>query len=125
MKYYTFTSTTTFFVVKSITSHKFNLSAFISAENIILKVLLLISLLIYRVMSSSLFIYKFYKKLYFIIANFYMRYALLSKFQVYNKIIYIINVLFIIFMQNFYKKIYNKKKLIIFTLNKIFNFSIN
>ena len=32
--------------------------------------------------------------------------------------------LFIIFMQNFYEKFYNKKKSIIFILNKIINFSI-
>ena len=32
--------------------------------------------------------------------------------------------LFVIFMQNFYKKFYNKKKRVIFTLSKIFDFSI-
>ena len=52
-----------------------------------------------------------------------MRYTLL------NKIRFIITrftiILFIIFMQNLYEKFYNKKKLINFLLNKIFDFSIN
>ena len=73
-------------------------------------------------MLFSLFIYKFYKKLNFIIANLYTRYALLNKFII---IYIIIIVLYIIFMQNLYKMFYNKKKSIIFTLNKIFNFLIN
>ena len=74
-------------------------------------------------MSSLLFIYKFYKKSYFTIANLYIRYALLSKFQRII-IIYIINILFIIFIQNLYKR-FNKKKLIIFILSKINDFSFN
>ena len=44
-----------------------------------------------------------------------MRYALLSKFR------YIIKILFIIFIENFYKR-FNKKKLIIFISSKIYNF---
>ena len=47
-----------------------------------------------------------------------MRYVLLSKLQTRNKIIRIIIMLFIIFMQNFYEKFYNKKKRVIFILVK-------
>ena len=86
IKYFTHITITFIFAAKSITFHKFNLSTFISAENIILKILLLISLLIYRAISSLLFIYKFYKKSYFTIAIFYMRYVSLSKTQTRNKI---------------------------------------
>ena len=63
-------------------------------------------------------IYESYKKSYFTIADLYMLYALLNKPRVRNKIIRIIIVLFIIFMQNLYKKFYDNEKLIIFTSNK-------
>ena len=66
------------------------------------------------------------------IADLYMRYALLSKFLFIitrislsrSKITRIIIMLFIIFMQNLYEKFYNKKKRVIFILNKILDFSI-
>ena len=93
-----------------------------NANNTLLKTLT-ISFFIYQAISSSSFIYKLYKRLYFIIVNLYMRYALLNKF-LFNKITRIIIMFFVIFMQNLYEKFYNKKKRIIFTLNKTLNFSI-
>ena len=47
-----------------------------------------------------------------------MRYVLLSKSQTRKKIIRIMIILFIIFMQDLYEKFYNKEKIIIFTSNK-------
>ena len=94
IKYFTHIIIALIFAAKNITSHKFNLSALIFTESIILKALSSTSLSVYRAMLSLLFIYKFYKKLYFIIADLYMRYILLSKFI----IIRIMIVLFIIFI---------------------------
>ena len=84
-------------VTKSIASYKFNLSTFAPIETLT-------------------FIYELYKKSYFTVADLYIRYALLSKFQVRSKITRIIIMLFIIFMQNLYKKkFHNKEKSVIFT----------
>ena len=71
-------------------------------------------------MSPSPPIYEPYKKPYFTIADLYIRYAPLSKFQIRNKVTRIITILFIISMQNLYEKFHNKEKLIIFTSNKPF-----
>ena len=102
--------------------YKFNLLTLVFIESIIFKAIIIIetSLLIYRFVLFLSFIYMLYKKLYFTIVNLYIRYALLSKFIV----IRIIIMLFIIFIQNLYKKFYNKKKRVIFISNKIFDFSI-
>ena len=108
------------FVIKSLTPHDFNLSTLIFIENITFKItkavefsLSLIissttSFFIYRVVLSLSFAYKLYKKLYLIIADLYMRYTLLNKLR-YITIIRIINVLFIMFIQNLYKR-FDKKK---------------
>ena len=118
-------ATTFFFVAKNISSHKFNLSTFVFVESIILKVTIIIetSLLFYRFVLFSSFTYQLYKKLYFTIVDLYMRYTSLNK-PLFNKITRIIIVFFIIFMQNLYEKFHNKKKRIIFIINKILNFSI-
>ena len=110
------------FVVKSITSYKFNLSTLIHIENIFSKTSIIITPpLVYRAISPFLFIYKIIiLKTYLIIINLYIRYILLIKFIITRIII----MLFIIFTQNLYKKFHNKKKLIILTSNKIFKFSI-
>lgn len=112
------------FAAKSITSHKFNLLTFISAESIAAELFLSLttSSFIYRAVSPLSLTYKFYEKLYFIVANLYMRYTSLSKSR---RIKNLITILFIIFMQNLYEKFYNKKKRVIFTLNKILYFSAN
>ena len=102
------------FVVKNISSHKFNLLTFAFVETLTL-------LSTYRFVLFSSLIYKFYKKLYFIIVNLYMRYISLSKFRY---IINLIIILFIFIIQNLYEKFHNKKKRIIFILNKILNSSI-
>ena len=94
IKYFTHIIIAFIFVAKNITSHKFNLLTFIYIKNIISKTLLSTSLLIYRAILFSSFTYKFYKKLYFIIVNLYMRYALLNKLI----ITHIIIILFIIFI---------------------------
>ena len=73
-------------------------------------------------LSLSLIYEIIISKVYFIIADLYIRYALLNKSR-YNANFKI--VLFILTIQDLYEKFYNKKKLIIFILNKIFNFSIN
>ena len=96
-------------VIKSITSHKFNLLAFVSVETST-------SLSTYRSVLSSSSIYESYKKLYFIIVDLYMRYVSLSRSR---RIINSVIVLLIIFMQKFYEKFYNKKKRVILALNKI------
>ena len=119
---------TSFFVTKSITSHKYNLLTFTPIET-------LTSLLIYRFISPSSFTYELYKKSYFTIVNLYIRYALLSILlfiiiytllnkSSFNNVTRIIIVFFVIFMQNLYKKFYNKKKRVILTLSKTFNSSI-
>ena len=89
------------FVIKSITSYKFNLSTFVFIESIIFKVTIILSLTslsIYRFISPLSSIYELYKKSYFTIVDLYMRYALLNKSQVRSKITRIIIVFFIIFI---------------------------
>ena len=111
-------------VIKSISSHKFNLSTFVFIKSIAFKItiILLSSLLTYQFVSPFSSIYELYKKSYFTIVDLYMRYILLSKSQAHNKITRIIIIFFIIFMQDFYKKFHNKNKSIILTSNKIFDF---
>ena len=96
IKYFTYIIITFTFIVKSIKFHKFNLSTFIHVENIFLKTsIIIISLFTYQAISFFSFTYKIIiLKTYFIIADLYMRYALLSKLI----IIYIIIMLFIIFI---------------------------
>ena len=56
-----------------------------------------------------------------------MRYASLKFIKLIHfkfTIIYIINMLFIIFIQDLYKR-FNKKKRVIFILNKVYNFLTN
>ena len=93
IKYFTHIIIAFIFVAKGITFYKFNLLTFIHIKNTFSKILT-ISFFIYRVMLSSSPIYKFYKKSYFIIADLYIRYNLLSKFRF--TITRIIIVLFII-----------------------------
>ena len=120
----TYLVTTSISAAKSIAPYKFNLSTFVFVESIVLKVTIIIKLSLssnsfftYRAISPLFFIYKPYKKSYLTIADLYMRYVSLSKPSFI--IIRIIIMLSIMFMQNLYKKFYNKKKLVIFT-NKSF-----
>ena len=94
---------TFFFVAKSISFHKFNLSTLASVESIAFEITITfiflssISLSIYRFVLFSSFIYELYKKLYFMIVDLYIRYALLSR-SLSNKITRIITVFSVIFM---------------------------
>ena len=110
-------ATTSSFVAKSISFYKFNLSALVFVETSTL-------LSVYRFVSPSSSIYKPYKKPYLTIADLYIRYVSLSKSQTRNKITRIMIVFLIMFMQNLYKKFYDKKKWVILTLSKILDFSI-
>ena len=105
---------------KSISFHKFDLSALIHVENTFSKTLITSSTtssFIYRAISFSSPIYELYKKLYLTVIDLYIRFVSLSKSSF--TITRIIIMLFIIFMQNLYEKFYNKKKLVMFT-NKSF-----
>ena len=95
---------------KSIMFYKSSLSAFVFVKTST-------SLSAYRFVSSPSFIYESYKKSYLMVADLYIRYALLSK-PSFNKITRIIIMLFIMFMQNLYEKFYNKEKSISFTSSK-------
>ena len=136
IKYFTHIIITFIFAAKSIASYKANLLTLIFIENIILKntitvelFLSSISLLTYRAMSPSSLIYETVIKFYLIIVDLYMHYAsfkfIKSTYFKFTITRFMIIMLSIIFMQDLYEKFYNKKKLIILTSSKIFNFSIN
>ena len=85
IKYFTHITITSISAVKSIASYKTNLLIFTFIESVIFKniivvklFLLLISLLIYRAVSPSLFTYETLIKLYLIVADLYIRYASLK-----------------------------------------------
>ena len=112
----TFTSAT-----KSISPHKFNLSALTPIESIAPKTTITLSssLSTYRSVSSPPPIYEPYKKPYLTIVDLYMRYVSLSKPQARSKTTHIMIVLPIMFMQDLYKKFHDKEKPVIPTPNKI------
>ena len=101
-------NTLSFFIIKSISYYDFNLLILNFIENFILKFYLLTSLLAYRAVLSLSFIYKFYKKLYFTIANLYIRYILLNKFII-TRIIIVLFIIFIkINIKLYYMSVLNK-----------------